>query len=123
MAKTWVLDTETKGTGAHMVPLERTKSSDAKTRELELVTIERPPAPAEQPTVAEPLRFKLLDVPSGSVLGEDVDAREVVRLLEEMRSALDARIWVRSPKTGRWRLLGLEQRKALWSFRGRVPEA
>ena len=33
MAKTWVLDTETKGTGANMVPLEKTqKKADAPVR-------------------------------------------------------------------------------------------
>jgi len=32
MAKTWVLDTETKGTGAHVVPLEKAQSKPAPKR-------------------------------------------------------------------------------------------
>jgi hypothetical protein len=123
MAKTWVLDTETKGTGAHMAPLERPRSGAAKEPELALVKLERPPRQVEQPPPTEPLRFKVLDVLSGRVLGEDIDVREVVSLLGEMRSVIDARIWMRSPQTGRWRLLGLEQQKALWGFRGRAQAA
>jgi hypothetical protein len=51
------------------------------------------------------------------VLGEDVDVRETVRLLEGMRSALDARVYARDRETGRWRLLSLDEVKALWRFR------
>jgi len=44
MAKTWVLDTETKGTGARMVPLEDTLKKPAP----------EPEAPARKPLPAKP---------------------------------------------------------------------
>ena len=39
MGKTRVLDTETTGTGAHMVPLEETLARDGAARELSLVEL------------------------------------------------------------------------------------
>jgi hypothetical protein len=46
--KTWVLDTETKGTGANVVPLEKTEAKPApKRRRAE-------PAPAKRPVPAKP---------------------------------------------------------------------
>jgi hypothetical protein len=41
MAKKWVLDTETKGTGAHIAPL-RPERGNERERDLDLVTFERP---------------------------------------------------------------------------------
>src|SRR5438874_4735423 len=113
MAKTWILDSETKGTGAHMTPLEDALAKPRSERDLSLVKLERAPAPAQEPAPPEPLRFRVVDVMSARVLGEDIDAREAVGLLEGMHSVLDARIFVRSPGTGRWRLLGLDEQKAL----------
>ena len=43
MAKTWRLDTETKGTGAHVVPLENAPQRSEAEQELATVTLERPP--------------------------------------------------------------------------------
>lgn len=118
MAKTWVLDTETKGTGAHIKPLDAKRSREVE-RGLELVELggpQREAGPAEQ-APPEPLRFKVVDVLGGRTLGEDLGAGEAVQLLEGMRSMLDARVSVRSPRTGRWRVLGLEEQRALWGFR------
>ena len=92
-------------------------------RGLSLVKLRRAPAPTHEPASPEPLRFKVVDVMSAQVLGEDIDVREAVGLLEAMHSVLDARIFVRSPGTGRWRLLGLDEQKALWRFRGRSQAA
>jgi hypothetical protein len=115
MAKTWVLDTETKGTGAHIAPLD--ERPPERERALDLVTFERPlPAPS-RPAAREPLRLKVVDVLGARVLGEDVDIREAVRLLEGLRSSLDARIYLRERDSGRWRLLSLDEVKALWRFR------
>lgn len=118
MAKTWVLDTETKGTGAHIAPLdgERQRPRERE-RELDLVTFERPSRAPSQPAPREPLKLKVVDVLGARVLGEEIGVREAVRLLEGMRSALDARIYVRAPDSGRWRLLSLDEVKALWRFR------
>jgi hypothetical protein len=110
------LDTETKGTGAHVVPLEKAQE---KPRERDLATFafKRPPAAAKAPPAAAPLRFKVTDVLSARVLAEGVDARGAVDSLKQLRSVLDARIYVWVPKAARWRLLTLEEQKALWQFR------
>jgi hypothetical protein len=123
MAKTWILDSETKGTGARIAPLDDGAAKPRSERGLSLVKLRRAPAPAQEPASPVPLRFKVVDVMSAHVLGEDIDAREAVGLLEGMHSVLDARIFVRSPKTGRWRLLGLDEQKSLWRFRGRAQAA
>jgi hypothetical protein len=122
MAKTWVLDTETKGTGAHIAPLKNAGGAQRE-RELSTVTLQRPPRPAEPPAPPEPLTFRVADIRSGRLLGEGLDARATVELLEGMRSALDVRVWVWMPESGRWRLLTLDERNALWQFRGRAAEA
>jgi hypothetical protein len=119
MAKKWVLDTETKGTGAHIAPLHGERAHERE-RDLDLVTFERPARAAAEPAAREPLKLKVVDVLGARVLGEDVDLREAVRLLEGMRSALDARVYVRERDSGRWRLLGLDEVRALWRFRGRA---
>jgi hypothetical protein len=122
MAKTWVLDTETKGTGAHMAPLQRADTRGSDDRGLSTVTFERIPARDSTPAPAEPQRFKVVDVLSGRVLAHDVAAREAVRALEQLRSVLDARVSVWSEQAGRWKLLSLDEHKAVWRFR-REPVA
>jgi hypothetical protein len=122
MAKTWVLDTETKGTGAHIAPLDGDRRR-AREPELDLVTFERPARAPSQPAPREPLKLKVVDVLGARVLGEDLGVRDAVRLLEGMRSALDARIYVRAPDSGRWRLLSLDEVKALWRFRRETDTA
>jgi hypothetical protein len=117
MSKTWVLDTETKGTGAEMVPLEKTLKPERIERDLALVELDRPARPPEEPEPLAPLAFKVVDVMGARVLAEGIGTRETVDLLEGMTSALDARIYVRIGETGRWRLLTLEERKVLWRFR------
>jgi hypothetical protein len=42
MAKTWILDTDTKGTGAQMVPLEETKERPQRRTAPDVVAPERP---------------------------------------------------------------------------------
>lgn len=120
MAKTWVLDTETKGTGAHMAPLERADRKAGEQRELSTVTFKGPPSERSHslPPRAKQ-RFKVVDVLSGRVLGEDVSAAEAVQALHGLRSVLDARISVRSAEAQRWKLLSLDEQKALWRFRDR----
>jgi hypothetical protein len=125
MAKTWVLDTETKGTGAHVVPFEPTLKPARVEQELELVELDRPPRAAPPSGPPEPLRFKVVDVMSSQVLAEDVGAREAVQALEGLRSVLDARIFLWGAEKDRWLLLTLDEIKALWAFRGRLdgPDA
>lgn len=121
MAKTWILDTETKGTGAHMTPLEPARAKPDDARELALVTLERPPRPAPEQPQPEPLRLKVVDVLGARTLGEDVDVREAVRLLDGVRSPLDVRVFVRAGADAKWRLVGRDELKTLWAFRGSAP--
>jgi hypothetical protein len=118
MAKTWLLDTETKGTGAHVVPLEQALEHGAsEDRDLAVVVLERPrraPKPSGAPA---PLTFKVVDVMSARVLAEGVTASATVDLLADLRSVLDVRIYVWMQRAGRWRLLSLQEQKTLWGFR------
>ena len=120
MAKTWVLDTETKGTGAEVVPLEKKLVRPRREPDLALVELGGAPRPQPQAPAPEPTLFKVVDVLSGGTLAEGVGVREAVRALEPLRSVLDARISVWSPQRGRWRLLSLEDVRSLWEYRGRL---
>lgn len=119
MAKTWVLDTETKGTGAHIAPLKEAPAPRAE-RDLEVVTFKRTPPPVESPAAAPPASFKVVDVMSASVIGEGIDTRETVDLLKRMNSVTDVRIYVWAHEARRWRPLSLREQRALWAFRSRV---
>jgi hypothetical protein len=120
VAKTWVLDTETKGTGAHVVPYEETLRQGRLERDLALVRLGGAPPASRATAPAQPLRFRVVSVMSAQVLVEDAGAYEAVRALEGLRSVLDARIFVWAPERHRWRILSLDESKALWSFRGRL---
>jgi len=117
MGRAWILDTETKGTGAHVAPLEKSGRS-ARERELATVRLARPPRPTEAPERRLPRQFKVLDVMSGRVLAEGVGAPAVVELLEGARSFIDLRVYAWAPKSQRWRLLTLDEQRELWRFRG-----
>jgi hypothetical protein len=121
MAKIWVLDTETKGTGANMVPLEKVlkKSAPADQRALRVprrkVDDAREPEPPKSP---EPHRFRIVDVMTRQVLADGVDARATVAALEDIRSVVDVLVDVWDPDAGQWRRLTLGEQKTLWGFRG-----
>jgi hypothetical protein len=121
MAKTWILDTETKGTGAHVAPFEKALAKAVEQQDLATVTLERPPRVRAVPEPPGPLKFKVLDIRSSQALGEGVDMRAAVELLETIGSVVDVRIYVWMPRAARWRLLTLAEQKALWEFRGRLP--
>ena len=120
MAKTWILDTETKGTGAHVAPLKGDRPRAE--RELATVVFERPPRRAEtpEPEPSAPRAFKVVDVRSARVLADGADTRETLALLADMNSVVDARVYVWAPASERWRLLTLAEQKALWELRGRA---
>jgi hypothetical protein len=120
MAKTWILDSETKGTGAHMVPLEKALEKRSAEEDLAVVTMEGPPAPPRPAEPPAPLSFRIVDVRSSLLLADGVDARAAVEVLEGVGSVVDIRIYVWARLTRRWRLLTLEEQKTLWGFRGRV---
>jgi hypothetical protein len=123
LGRVWVLDTETKGTGANMVPLDRVLRKPGS--EPEPVRVPRqpnPPAP-KPPEPRAPRRFKVVDVMTREVLAEGADARSTVKLLEEIRSVVDVTIWVWQPDEERWRMLTLEEARSLWEYRGHMDDA
>jgi hypothetical protein len=122
MPKAWVLDTETKGTGAHIAPLKRADRKAGEDRELTTVTLRRLPARSATPAPREKQRFKVVDVLSGHVLVQDVGAREAVAALHTLRSVLDARVSVWSIDARRWKLLSLDEQKTLWRLRESSPQ-
>ena len=116
MGKVWVLDTEPKGTGAEMVPLEKIEKKPEpkprRTRPKPKPRAPEPPPPREAP------RFKLVDAMTRRVLAEDVDTQEAVELLADQRSVVDVAIYAREGT--RWEKLSYADKKKLWTLRGRA---
>jgi hypothetical protein len=123
MGKTWVLDTETKGTGAHIVPLDRARADAAPATDWLFVPRRRGRRADPAPEVRQPLAFKVVDVMTRQVLGEGLATPDTVELLEDVRSVVDVRVFVWEPDGERWRPLTLAEQKALWAFRGRARAA
>jgi len=119
--KIWILDTETKGTGANVVPLEKIQRRAPAEPERPHVPPAPRPKPAPEPAPREPHRFKVTDLMTREVLAEDVDARATVDILAGVRSIVDVNLYVWRPDRRDWRLLPLEDKRALWQFRSR-PE-
>ena len=118
MGKVWVLDTETKGTGAEMVPLEKVQKQPAAPKPRR----RKPPAPAREKAVPEPLRpeiFKVVDVMTRQPLIEDASARETIDRLKDVRSLVDVTIHAWDERAGRWQRLSRGEERALWRLRER----
>ena len=110
--KVWVLDTETKGTGAEMVPLDKVLRNPGSGEPL---VVHTPPEPKR------PRAFKIVDVTTGEVLGEHLDTRAALATLEAVDSIVDVRIYAWDHTNEKWVLLTLGEERALWQFRGRRP--
>jgi hypothetical protein len=121
MGKSWVLDTETKGTGAHMVPLEKVLERPDARREHERIFVPRKPhpRPPEAPPPPEPPRFKVVDLLTRETLAENADGRTTVDLLKGIRSVVDVTISRWDYETEQWRQLSLDERRAIWQLRDR----
>jgi hypothetical protein len=123
MGKLWVLDTETKGTGAEMVPLEKLLRERAREpRPLPLLRRRRRRS-AREPEPSRPLAFKVVDVMTGRTLAEGVDVQSVLGLLEETATVVDVSISVWQPEPGRWRRLTHRERELLWDAAHRRDRA
>jgi hypothetical protein len=119
MAKVWVLDTETKGTGAQMVPLEKVLRKPAP-KPARPPVHERGPRPGPEPEPTPPPRFRVVEVLSRRVLSDDAPTRATVGVLEDVRSVVDVSIYRWAEAAGEWRLLTPREKKMLWGFRGRL---
>jgi hypothetical protein len=124
MAKVWVLDTETKGTGAHVVPLEKALQQPAAEPVL------RPARPAPKPRPRQdahepvpPRRFRVIDSLSREVLLDDADAPTTLELLRDVERLVDVSVHVWEQKAETWRLLTNREKKLLWEFRRPRPAA
>jgi hypothetical protein len=118
MAKTWILDTETKGTGAHVAPIEKAHDPAHGGRSA-IVVRERKAQPPKPRAPAGPRLFKVVDVMTKRVLAEDAPLDTTVELLEGVRSIVDVSILVWEPGAGRWQELSLREKRMVWGFRGR----
>jgi hypothetical protein len=118
----WVLDTETKGTGAEMVPLERLEERKRLKGERERLRVIGPKAePADEPVAPEapraPRRFRIVSVLTRQVLADDAGITEALRALRDVTSIVDVNVYVWDPVDEDWRPLKLSERRALWGLR------
>jgi hypothetical protein len=115
MSKVWVLHTETKGTGANMVPLESVTKRPSPPEPLAVPRKPRP-RPPEEPQPRSPRRFKLVDVMTRETLAEDATGREAIEVLKGIRSTVDVNVYVWQEEQNRWRLLTFAEQQAMWEF-------
>ena len=122
--KIWVLDTETKGTGANVVPLESTLRKPAGPRRAALRAAQaRSAAPGARPRRGRRAPTRSSTSPPARSWREDVDTRAAIRVLEGLGSVVDVRIYVWDDTTEHWVLLTLGEHKSLWDYRGKLgPE-
>lgn len=113
----WVLDTETKGTGAQMVPLEKVLKQPGSEPERRRARPVPKPRPKQAPEPAPPRRFRVIDALSREVLAEDAGAAETLELLRDIEQPVDVSIYVWERGSQEWRLLTNRERKLLWKFR------
>jgi hypothetical protein len=116
MAKTWVLDTETKGTGAEMVPLEKVLERPARRAEPLFVPPKQQPRPLKEPEPRAPRRFRVVDVMTRRVLADGADGRTMLDVLRGLRSSVDVELLVWEPGDEDWRLLTLAEQQAVWEL-------
>jgi len=121
MAKRWVLETHTKGTGANVVRVddEKDPAQPAREREPEVVFVHPPtrPKPPKPPAPRVPRQFRVVDVLTREVLAEDATIREALDALRDVHSVVDVAVSVRRGDEGRYRLLTRGEQQELWARR------
>ena len=117
--KVWVLDTETKGTGAEVVPLDKVLRKPGSGEPLHVHAQPKRERALKEPEPKPPREFKIVDVTTGQVLGEHLDTRATVAALEDVGSVVDVRIYAWDHRAEKWILLTLAEQRTLWGFRGR----
>ncbi|HEY2258425.1 MAG TPA: hypothetical protein VGH45_01855 [Solirubrobacteraceae bacterium] len=115
MGKVWVLNTETKGTGANMVPLDRVTRRPSAAEPL-FVAPAPPPRVPETPQPRQPRRFKVVELMTRRALVDDVNARDAVDALGGVRSVVDVEIYVSQTEEDDWRRLTFSERQAMWEL-------
>lgn len=117
MGRTWVLHTETKGTGAQMVPLERAPTTSNADATPVYVRKPRQAEKHEEPSPRQAHEFKVVDLVTRETLAERTTMRATVDVLKGLRSPVDVSVYVWREQPGRWRLLTFEEKRALWDLR------
>jgi hypothetical protein len=119
MGRAWILDTETKGTGAHMVPLDSVTKRPS-TRDQVFVLREpaspREPTETEEPTPRAPHRFKIVDLMTRRTLAEDASTHQAVSVMMGVRSVVDVNVYVWDDEKSDWRLLTQSEKRAVWDL-------
>jgi hypothetical protein len=115
MAKTWVLRTETKGTGATMVPLDSTTERASEPTPVHVPRKPQPPEREPAPPRA-PRRFRVVDLMTRETLVDDAPAAVAVAALRDVRSTVDVTISVWDEHRERWRPLTLAEQRAMFAF-------
>jgi hypothetical protein len=115
MAKKWILQTETKGTGATMVPIERAAARGAAPEPLHVPRKPQPRAP-EPPAPRIAHRFRIVDVMTRQTLVDDGSAAEAVAALRGVRSTVDVTVSVWDRDRSRWRPVTIGEQQALFEF-------
>jgi hypothetical protein len=116
MGTTWVLHTETKGTGAQMVPLE---SITKRAPSAERLVVARKPLRRGAPREPEPKaarRFKIVNLMTRQVLAEGAGSREAVDELKQIPSVVDVNVYVWQQERARWRLLSWGEQRMMWEL-------
>jgi len=113
MGKTWILHTDTKGTGATMVPLESVTKRRSETEPLSVPPKAKPREPAP-PKPRASRRFRVVDVMTRQTLAEDAGAAETIERLRGVRSIVDVNVYVWQEERRRWRLLTFPEQRALF---------
>ena len=114
MAKKWVLRTETKGTGAHMAPLEDVLEKPGSRKGITSYARKRRKRQATETPEPKAPRFKIVDVLTQQVLAEGASTTEAVDLLKGVRSIVDVRMYIWDDRAGKWRLISSALEKDLW---------
>jgi hypothetical protein len=117
--RTWILDTETKGTGAQMVPLESVLRKPSPPKPPLLPPAKAQPREPKPPEPRAPRRFRVIDVTTREVLADEASGRETLDVLGRVRSSVDVNVFVWAEKAQTWRLLSLAEQRALWDRRRR----
>jgi hypothetical protein len=124
VGKVWVLDTETKGTGAQMVPLEKTLKQPASEPVRRRARPVPKPAPRKrEPEPAPPRRFRVIDALSRELLADDAGLAQTIQVLGDVRQQVDVSVYVWEPKADDWRLLTRRELGLLWDRRPQAATA
>jgi hypothetical protein len=115
MAKTWVLNTSTKGTGANVVPLGPAAGPIAPREPLSVPRRPRPPEP-KAPPPRPPHKFRVTDVMTRQNLADDASAAQAVAVLRGVRSTVDVTIYVWQEESGRWRRLTFPEQRVMFDL-------